>query len=460
MTRLRRVNRLRFRKAAGVMFASLPVLAGLTACTFSEPTAGGSSEVDNPVVVLVNESGTRVNVSGSLGIYLSTQSPAITPSPVLELQLNGADSIVLSPRTFALALTAAGYTDSLRSLNLHLQAGDSAGAFLQGVTYDPVAGSFSDSSVPGTLLKLTVSPLVRVDAVITGGQDSTGTGVHRLIIPGSPFHTVLVDSTFTFRGLPPGVFPLHMIRPDGRELPLPESLVTSAPRPHHVKPDTTPVFRPDPPIPVITVNAGPDRTASSGSRITLIAEVTGVSPHDKRLAVLWRQLPPANPGSAPATIDNPTALTTNVGFPRTGAYTFTVTVVLGNHQVTDTVTIGVQASRSAPVFIEPGPADTLHIQHGIRVVWWEDPAYDWWNGPSAPLTLEFSGDSGVTWGPPPWDASHPPQSEGIVSGSGFNQRYWFPSATAGAGLREHAFLRFTRSGEVVAVSGRFVLRGL
>jgi len=459
MTPRHRVHRLRFRKAAGAALALWPVLAGLTACTFSEPVAGGSSEVDNPVVVLVNDAGTRVNVSGSLGLYLSTQSPAVTPSPVLELQLNGADSIVLSPRTFALALTAAGYTDSVRSLNLHLQAGDSAGAFLQGVTYDPVTGSFSDAGGdPDPLLKLTVSPLLRVEAVITGGQDSTG--VHRLIIPGSPFQTVLVDSTFAFTGLPPGVFPLHLIRPDGRELPLPESLAASAPRPLHVRPDTTPVFRPGPPPPAITVNAGPDRTASSGSQITLMADVAGVSPSDKRLAVLWKQLPPANPGSVPATIDHPTALTTNVSFPRTGAYTFTVTVVLGNQQVTDTVTIGVQASRSAPVFIEPGPGDTLRIQHGIRVVWWEDPAYDWWKGPPAPLTLEFSGDSGVTWGRPPWDTSYPPQSQDILSGSGFNQRYWFPSATAGAGQREHAFLRFTRNGEVVAVSGRFVLRGL
>src|SRR5690606_10363595 len=192
----------------------LAVLAGalLQACNFGEPTAGGSSEVDNPVVAMVDADGRRVNVTGSLGIYLSTQSPAVNPAPVLELQLNGVDSVVLSPKTFSLALAAAGYADSLHHLNLHLQAGDSSGAFLQRLTYDPARGSFSGpASTPDRLLKLTVSPLVDAGATIGGERDS---GVHRLIIPGSPFQTVLVDSTFTFRNIPPGVFPVHLSQPD------------------------------------------------------------------------------------------------------------------------------------------------------------------------------------------------------------------------------------------------------
>lgn len=429
--------------------------AGLVACNFNEPVAGGSSEVDNPVVVLLDEAGTRANVSGSLGIYLSTQSPALHPSPVLEIQLNGVDSVILSPKTFSLALAAAGYADSMRSLNLHLQAGDSAGAFLQGLTYDPVTASFTDSALPpGALLKLTVAPLVQAEATLLEPRDTTG--VLRLIIPGSPFQTVLVDSTFTFRNIPPGVFPLHMLQPDGRELPLPAPLRTGAPQPHRVNRDTTPVFRPTPQMPVLRVNAGYDRTVSIGSHAFLSADVAGVNPSDKRLIVLWRQLPSETHEGANAAIQNPTALNTKVAFPRTGAYTFTVTAILGNQQVTDTVIIGVQAARSAPVFIEPGVGDTVRAHQGFSIWWWEDPAYDWWN-PPAPLMLEFSSDSGITWGPPPWNA-YPALDKDIPSRPGFNPIYVAPvQAAPGTPSLPYCMLRFKRNDEVVAVSGLFML---
>ncbi len=452
MTRQRLVHRLPILGAA--LLASVFGAGQLVACNFSEPVAGGSSEVDNPVVVLVDESGTRVNVSGSLGIYLSTQSPALTPSPVLELQLSGVDSVILSPMSFSLALTAAGYADSTHSLNLHLQAGESAGAFLQGLTYDPATKSFSDSTTtPGSLLKLTVSPLVQAEAFILDTPDTVG--LHRLIIPGSPFQTVLVDSTFTFRNIPPGIFPLHMLGPDGRELPLPTPLTTDAPQHHRVNRDTMPVFRPVTPMPVLHVNAGYDRTVSIGSPVSLTADIMGVNPFDKRLIVLWRQLPSETSGSAPAAIQNPTTLSTKVDFPRTGAYTFTVTAVLGQQQVTDTVIIGVQAARSAPVFIEPSAGDTVHAHQGFGIWWWEDPAYDWWN-PPAPLRLEFSSDSGTTWGPPPWNA-YPALDKDIPPGPGFNPIYVAPvQAAPGTPALPHCFLRFTRNGEVVAVSGRFM----
>jgi len=203
-----------------------------------------------------------------------------------------------------------------------------------------------------------------------------------------------------------------------------------------------------------------DRPGAAGNEGPLVADIAGVSPHESRLVVLWRQQTSENPGTAFATITNPTVPNTKVSFPRTGAYTFTITAVLGLQQVTDTVTIVVQTARSAPEFIEPGPGDTLHTYHeyGFRVVWWEDPAYDWWDMPD-PLALEFSPDSGATWGPPPWDTLSMPLAGEIYSTPGVNHRYWPPVPPAfGTPPLENCFLRFMRNGDVVAVSGRFVLR--
>lgn len=442
MTPLRSRRRTRARRGGiALALAVFAAAAALSGCNFGEPTAGGSSEVDNPVVALVNESGARTNVTGSLGIYLSTQSPAINPASVLELQLNGVDSVVLSPKTLSLALAAAGYGDSAHTLNLYLQAGDSSGAFLQGLTYDPAKGVIAPAEAPASrLLKVTVSALVRAEAVIAGGDDSAG--VHRVLIPGSPFQTVLRDSVFVFEKLPPGAFPLHMLLPNGSELPLPELLKTDAPRRHRLNRDTTPVVRPEQPLLPFTVNAGADRSVFAGTEVSLAPEIAGLNPNDPRLMVLWKQLPP-NPGGAYAFIEHPTALNTKVSFPRTGAYTFVITAVIGHQQVADTVTIGVQPSPETPVFIEPGLGDTLYVYRGLGL-FWEAARHE-------TFTLQFSSDSGASW---------VTMAEAVFSFPGFSHGYyWFPVfPEPAAPVYENCFVRFTRNGQTVATSGRFLVR--
>jgi hypothetical protein len=416
----------------------VPALAALYACTFGENIAGGSSEVDNPVVVsLVDGSGARAKVTGSLGLYLSDQSPAVNPSPRLEIRLEEADSVLLTSEL----LKAAGLTDSLRSFNLYLQGEDSTGSFLQNLVYNPVLKKFTrGDSLTITSVNLTVSPLMRIESVLKGGSDTIG--LERIIIPGSPFQTVLVDSIFVFEGIPPGIFPLHMLTSEGIEIPIPEPMNTNQPLHHHINRDTTPVTRPDsPPPPDFTLNAGGDRSVYVGTEVSLAGEITGVTADDKRLAILWRQVPPSNPQGGYATIDRPTSFSTKVSFPRTGVYTFVFTAVLGNKQVTDTVVIGVQQPPEYPVFIEPGSNDTLYMFHTFRIVW-QGARFE-------TLNLEFSSDSGVTWVPLPY----PP----IESTPGFNDRYWQPTPQWVVASTNCFFRLRKTDNEVVAVSPRFVL---
>jgi hypothetical protein len=440
MTPLR--QRLWRHKAPAVLALVLAATAvGLAACNFGEQTAGGSSEVDNPVVVaLIDVNGDRLSVTGSLSLFLADQSPALNPAPRLEIRLENVDSIVINAKTLA----TAGLADSVRSFNLYLQSEDSSGSFLQNLTYDPATKTFTrGDSLPIKALNLTVSPLTRTESVIQGGGDTTG--MNRIIIPGSPFQAVLVDSVFVFEAIPPGVFPIHMLTPQGYEYPLPENMNTQEPRYHRVNADTTPISRHQAPtVNGFTANAGVDRSVFSGAEATLSGEIAGVRSDDRRLAILWRQLTPANPATGFAFIERPTKLTTKVFFPRTGAYTFEITAVLGNQQTTDTVTIGVQSSPENPVFIEPGLADTLRWYDFFKVIW---QGYR-----HETLNLEFSRDSGATW------VGHPFLS-GIQSRPGFNERYWQPMPqTMDLAPDTNCFLRLTYLDSTVTKSQRFVIR--
>lgn len=419
------------------------LLAGIVACNFGEQTAGGSSEVDNPVVLaLIDSSGARLTVSGSLGLYLADQSPALDPSPRLEIRLENVDTIVLNAKLLA----TAGLGDSARLFNLYLKGDDSTGSFVQNLLWNPSRQVFTrGDSISLKKLNVTIAPLIRSESVLQGSPD-TSSEVNRIIIPGSPFQAVVVDSVFVFEAIPPGVFPVHVLTPGGTELPLPEPVDTEDPKYHRVNRDTIPVTRPAPPPPVpdFTVNGGVDRTVYSGTETTLSAEIVGARHDDKRLAVLWKQLPPANSASGYALIERPTKQTTKVFFPRTGAYTFVVTAVLGNQQVTDTVTIGVQSSPQNPVFIEPGPGDTLYWYQFFRILW-QGARHE-------TLNLEFSRDSGATW------LTHPMFS-GIASKPGFNERFWQPLPPDFAEQPgTNCFLRLrSPDGTVSTTSERFVL---
>src|SRR5690606_1589227 len=70
----------------------------LHACTSEPSMAGGSSEVDNPqvIVAFVDGDGAPRVVSGSLGFFPADESPALNPLPVVEIRLEGISSMHLS----------------------------------------------------------------------------------------------------------------------------------------------------------------------------------------------------------------------------------------------------------------------------------------------------------------------------------------------------------------------------
>jgi hypothetical protein len=432
MTGLRLVHR---RLLTGALLTT--ALAALYACSFGENIAGGSSEVDNPVVVsLVDGNGARAKVTGSLGLYLADQSPALNPAPRLEIRLENVDSVLITSEV----LKTAGLADSIRSFNLYLQGEDSTGSFLQNLVYNPVLKKFTrGDSVAVKSLNLTVAELIRTESVLKGGSDSIG--LERILIPGSPFQAVVVDSVFIFDAIPPGVFPVHILTASGNELPLPEPMDTHEPRHHRINRDTTPVSRPEAPTSDFTVNAGEDRSVFAGAEVFLSSQITGLNPDDKRLSILWRQVTPSNPQGGIASLERATSFSTKVTFPRTGAYTFVFTAVFGNTQVTDTVVIGVQSVPENPVFIEPGANDTLFMFHNFKIVW-QSTRLD-------TVNLEFSRDSGVTWATIP----NPP----IQSSPGFNDRFWQP-VTPFVQPSPNCFFRIRKTtGDVLAVSPRFAL---
>jgi hypothetical protein len=432
--------------------AALPALGaacalfslGLYACT-SDNVAGGSSEVDNPqvLVAFVDASGATLNPTGSLGVYLSDQSPALDADPVVEFHLTGSDTVRLTPASLA----AGGVIDSTRSFNLYFRGDDSTGSFLQNVSYDPKTGKFSrPDSADVKRVSLTVGPLIRSESVLRGVTTDT-IGLNRVIIPGSPFQAVLVDSIFVFEGIPSGVYTVHVLGSNGVECPLPEKMDTQDPKYHNYNPDTTAVVRPPPPPPPppFTVDAGEDRSITAGAVIDLVAEVHGVDSKDRRLAVLWRQLP-ASSQEAQAWIDHKTDLRAKVFFPdKAGAYTFVVTVILGSQQAQDTVIVGVQPRPVNPVFVEPSEGDTVYINRNFTVIWEGGAQKD-------SLHLEASSDSGKTWVKltTMWPYNSKP---------GFNQFWWTPYWTDGVPPPSNCFLRLRRlNGEIVATSGRFVSR--
>src|SRR5690606_40002608 len=66
------------------------------------------------------------------------------------------------------------------------------------------------------------------------------------------------------------------------------------------------------PQPYLTVDAGADQSVFTTSETFLSGLVDGVSPQDKRLGVLWRQIP--DPYQSWAHIERPTSLHTRVHF--------------------------------------------------------------------------------------------------------------------------------------------------
>ena len=397
-----------------VMTLSLLSLSAglLSGCNSQDSVAGTSSGVDNPqiVVAFTSSSGSPKTTSGTISIYSSDQNPAVDPDPILQTRIDSETSIQFSRSDFTRS-----DSDSTQYFNVLLIGDDSTGGLLQRLAYNPVKKTFSFAG-GSSISKATLSLSALVTDTASINLASQG-GPQRVFIPGTPFQSVVVDSGFILSQIPPGVFPLHLLTSQGKELPLPDSLNTHvAGPPHRVDTTATPVNQPPPPPPPtgLKANAGADQNVFMGAQTFLSGLVMGVSPDDPRLAVLWTQISP-DPKTLAANIANASQLKTPVGFPKPGAYTFVLSVSYGNNGTAqDTVSIGVQPA-SIPPFVQPTPGDTtVIIGHPYNIVW-NVPRID-------TLSLQLSTNGGSNW-----SAS---VATGIVAFPGkLNSYSWTPAST-------------------------------
>ena len=434
-------------KQLRIILAIVGMAVFLVGC-FEEKFTGGSSEVDNPIVVaFVDSLGVSVTATGSLSIYLSGQNPALDPHALLTKHVDNASSIKLRSQDFTQGL------DSTRSYNLLLLgSNDSVGALLQNLSYQPSKRRFVFNSMTVAALKVPVVPLVRYESSLDALGD---TGLVRVFIPGTPFQSVVVDSSFVIDGVPEGNFELRAIGGDGFERPLKPATENQTPGNHH-EVDTTvaPIVRPPstPPTQNFTVFAGNDASilAAAGGASTsysLIGSVQGVDPSDARLAVLWKQVG-TGPQGAKASIDNPKSLNTRVSFPRAGAYLFVLSAVLGNQRIEDTLLVGIQAPQEQTVFIAPTPGDTVFLPYLFTSPYAYPPEKIVWNGHKKDtLAIDISYDGGSNWIP----LSFFP----LDSKKGLNTYDWYPQGDAAGNVQ----LRLTSwTGVTVATSATFQLR--
>jgi hypothetical protein len=434
------VKRFAWTKFAG---AAAVLALGLVGCV-EDKVAGGSSEVDNPIVVaFVDSTGISVSASGSLSIYLSGQNPALDPYPLLTKQVENVATIKLASTDFTQGL------DTARTYNLLLIGSNgSVGALLQNLTYQPSTKRFVHDSMTVATVKVPVVPLVRYEASLSAGD----TGIVRVFIPGTPFQSVVVDSSFVINGVPQGDFPLRVVGGDGSERPLKNAPEGPGPGNHHeVDTTTPPIVRPPPPPPTqnLVVFAGNDISLiAAGAGIvtssSLIGSVQGPDVTDPRLAVLWRQI--SGPQNAKATIESPTSLNTRVDFPRGGAYQFVLSAVFGNQRIEDTVLVGIQAPQEQTVFITPTVGDTVYLPPPFSPYYYPPEKIVWDAHRKDTLIIDFTYD-GSNWFP----ITYFP----IESKRGLNNFDWFPQGDSASNVRLR--LRNMRN-EVVATSPLFLLR--
>jgi hypothetical protein len=412
------------------MKARLLAFAALSACLagcFQDKIAGGSSEVDNPILVaFVDSTGSDFSASGTVSIYLAGQNPALDPYPLLTKQVANVASVKLTARDF---VGEAG-GDSAIAYNILFLGDDSVGALLQSVTYDPSTGLYTFAAAKVSEIKTTVAPLVGYEGSLGGGD----TGLARVFIPGTPFQCVVVDSGFTFDAIPRGTFSLRVLGGDGSERLLKPA---GSDQHHEIDSSKPPIDRPPPPPPSqnLTVFAGYDVSLPSSAggggptSYSLYGTVQGADPQDPRLGVKWRQL---SQGPGPkANIERPTLLNTRVTFPQPGAYQFVLTAHLLPQKVADTVLIVIEAPQENPVFKAPSMGSRIYAWQFVTIVW-EGPKKD-------TLHLEFSPDGGTDWYPLFFFLS---------SKQGINNIDWRPVDTTST-----ARLRLKNTGGTVVATG-------
>lgn len=408
-------------------FLAFAALSACLAGCFQDKIAGGSSEVDNPILVaFVDSTGSDFSASGTVSIYLAGQNPALDPYPLLTKHVAKVSSVKLTARDFV----GESGGDSLVAYNILFLGDDSVGALLQSVTYDPSTGLYAFAAAKVSEIKTTVAPLVRYEGSLGGGD----TGLARVFIPGTPFQCVVVDSGFAFAAIPRGTFSLRVLGDDGFERPLKPA---GPDRRHEIDSSKPPIDRPPPPPPLqnLAVFAGYDVSLPSPAggggptSYSLNGSLQGADPQDPRVGVKWRQL---SQGPGPkADIERPTALNTRVTFPQPGAYQFVLTVHLAPQKVYDTVLIVIEAPQESLVFKNPAAGSREYTWHNLTIVW-ESPKKD-------TLQLEFSPDGGTAWYPLMFLRP---------SKQGFNTFDWVPMDTTGT-----ARLRLKNPGGTVVATG-------
>lgn len=424
------------RLLAAFAASTLSAAALFSACVFDDRVAGGSSEVDNPIVVaFINASGEALEVTGSLSVYLADQNPSVDPEPILRKQLAGAASVRLTGADF----TQGARLDTSRAYNLLLLASDSSGALLREVSYDPRTGRYTTSAGKVTSVKLAPAPLVRYASTLSG----IDSGVVRVYVPGTPYQTVLVDSQFVFEGIPSGDLPFHVVL-GGAEVPLVRDSNDTGPNNgprHHIDSTKPPRQAPPPQSPdTLRAHAGPDvllylGNGASSLGFSLNGDVIGVDPGDPRLAVLWKQVNDSAPRVPLTQRASRSAKTT---FTESGAYRFVFSASFGEAKSEDTVLVTVQPAPDSTVFSAPAKGFVLYLNEPFQVSWYATRVDT--------LTLQFTPDtSALNW------QNLPGQ---IFSKVGMNTRSWTPQGEPSSLARLRLL---NKKGSVVAVSQTFSL---
>jgi hypothetical protein len=226
----------------------------------------------------------------------------------------------------------------------------------------------------------------------------------RVFAPGTPFLAVLVDSEFVFEALPPGRLPMRLIGGDGSIYPM-DTLDTR---------DTGRVFHPSPvPLGAIDTAAPPDTVPDFAIAApephetyaefpdNLEATVSGISPDDPRLSILWKFLPDTAASSdtangrgfrPPPAILAPTSLRTEVRYRGDGVYRFQVSAAAGARIRFDTALVSVRhLPPPPPMVVHPAPAESLFLGRPYMVQWMMPG--------KGPYFLDLSLDNGATWIP-------------------------------------------------------------
>lgn len=429
---------------------AMAALAGLLlASCGNDRLAGTSSGVDNPqlTVGFRDQAGNAMQVTGDLEVYSRDQNPALDPRPLWTIQVRNTAVANLTGDDFrrireaiatriatGLSKSGAGSSKAIAetggsasvigadtvatTFNLLIRTESRSGDMLMELRYDPVTRAFSRAGGPAVSnVDAHPVPLIRYDARLAR-SDTAEPG--RVYVPGTPFVATLVDSAFAIGALPPGVFPMRMLTPDGYVYSIKDSLKTAAQGVLHqslpVPLEKLDVAGTDS-IPGFAVIISGANTTDLVERFFLNAQVLGIDPANPRVSLLWRQIPTLDtPRPFTARILSPMGLQTEVVFASETVHQFVFSATVGLRTVADT--LEVKATRAKPLelprILQPLPGDTLRLGIMGKIAWYLPTGGD-------SIRVELSLDKGNTWSPVSYEATSPMGDSGLA--------YWTPPAT-------------------------------